>query len=180
MSGDYLTTHTAAEAWRLVGQPTGPRADGSVAGCVLEAGVESKHCTIRLETGHHAGLDRALDLILTETIIYNPWLCVWPAVSPRPEFPDNYVRLDVDLAAGVGAIRYTIDRDGLAGSWLTKVAAPVAGVDLSWDYHNRGEARFPDDAVLALPLWRQALHEYLDLHGGRPRCVDWQPTEFRW
>jgi hypothetical protein len=31
-----------------------------------------------------------------------------------------------------------------------------------------------------MQLWRQALHEFLDLAGGRPNCVSWEPTWFGW
>jgi hypothetical protein len=117
---------------------------------------------------------------MSEPISYNPWLCVWPAISPRPDFPDNCIRVDLDLAAGVGAIHYTADRDGCTGSWITKTSRPVSGVRLAWDYHNAGETRFPDNSIIPLDRWRQTLHEYFDLLGGRPTCVGWQQAEFRW
>jgi hypothetical protein len=169
---NYLKSRTPAAAWRIVGR--------HASRCELEVGAQSTNYTVTFQIQQHHGLDRALDIILSEPIIYNPWLCVWPAISPRPDFPDNYIRVDLDPSAGVGAIHYTAGQDDLTGSWITKTSLPVSGVHLTWDYHNADEARFPDDSVIPLDLWRQALHEYFDLLGGRPTCVGWQRTEFRW
>jgi hypothetical protein len=171
-TGDYLQNRTAAAAWRITGR--------DIAGCVLEVGAQTKNFTARFEIRGHKGLDRALDIIMSESLSYNPWLCVWPSIQPRPEFPDNLIRVDLDVSAGVGAIHYTVDRDGHAGSWITKTAQPEEGVCLVWDYHNGPETGVPADSIIPLDLWRQALHEYYDLIGGRPTCIGWEQTELRW
>jgi hypothetical protein len=154
--------------------------EGRVAGCVLEVSVQSRYYLVRFETDNHRGLDRILDLLMTEPITYNPVFYVWPSVSPRPEFADNQIRADFDVTAGVGAVHYTTDRGASTGSWLGRSVQPVSGLELSWDYHNGIQTRFPDTSIIPLNLWRQVLHEYLHLCGARPACVDWQPTEFAW
>jgi hypothetical protein len=82
------------------------------------------------------GLDRALDFFVGETLEYNPWLCVWPAIRPRPAHPDNYLRVYLNVPAGAAGIRYTGDHLGQTGSWIAMTSRPVLGVRLCWDYQN--------------------------------------------
>ncbi|MBP2334686.1 hypothetical protein JOF41_000864 [Saccharothrix coeruleofusca] len=132
-------------------------------------------------------LDQVLDYILDHPQPHPPVI----TVRDRPRlldgrYPDHEVKVDADRRAGVGAMLcsgpadFAPDTDTSGdhgGGWITLDRTDRLPEDTPALYMDKAtRTRFPANALVPLPLWRQALHELLKT-GTRPTCVQWQDTD---
>ncbi|SHG02339.1 Imm1 family immunity protein [Streptoalloteichus hindustanus] len=114
---------------------------------------------------------------LTEAkgIKHNPSLHIVerPRFGPA-EVPDHGLKLDVDVAAGIGALAYFGPDFSAPSMSLSEPEIPHAPVL----YRDRGIGEpFPANAVIPLEKVREAVLEFRRSGGRRPTCVEWQEAD---
>lgn len=144
--------------------------------------LRRSHVTCRVR-GHDA-IDYVIDRMYADAPEWESSVNVHviPAARPRPPGNvDNWLRIDLDPAMNVGAIKCNLIRGDNPGVWFTW-GSPNASHQLTWDSHDASNCVFPTNAAVRYEAIRQAIHEFYDLDGGGlPTCLDWQEAaEDRW